>query len=69
LSASQSFRLHQPSEPISPAHAYAPSTGFVKEVRDEILAGKVIAKDKILAPYALLRTMQLKLLGYHRRLD
>jgi hypothetical protein len=43
--------------------------GFVKEVRDEILAGKVMAKDAIPEQYPLLRTMQLTLLGYHRRLD
>lgn len=43
--------------------------GFVKEVADVISKGKVMAKDAIPEQYPLLRTMQLTLLGYHRRLD
>jgi len=42
---------------------------FVKQVRDEVLAGKVMAKEAIPEQYPLLRTIQLTLLGYHRRLD
>lgn len=43
--------------------------GFVKQVRDEILECKVMAKDAIPEQYPLLRTMQLTLKGYHRRVD
>jgi hypothetical protein len=43
--------------------------GFVKEVRGAILDGKVMAKEAIPEQYPLLRTMQLTLLGYYRRLD
>jgi hypothetical protein len=43
--------------------------GFVKTIRDEISVGKVMAKQAIPEQYPLLRTMQLTVLGYHRRLD
>lgn len=44
------------------------STGsFAKKVTDGLLAGKVMAKAAIPGQYPLLRTMQLTLLGYHRR--
>ncbi|WP_194727201.1 hypothetical protein [Noviherbaspirillum malthae] len=43
--------------------------GFMKEVRDEVMACKVMAKEAIPEQYPLLRTMQLTLKGYHRRVD
>lgn len=42
---------------------------FVKEVKDEILAGNVMSRDAIPEQYPLLRTMQLALMGYYRRID
>jgi hypothetical protein len=43
--------------------------GFVKEIRDKILHGKVMAKEAIPEQYPLLRTMQLTLRGYMRTVD
>jgi hypothetical protein len=43
--------------------------GFMKEVRSEILTCRVMAKDAIPEQYPLLRTVQLTLLGYHRRVE
>lgn len=41
---------------------------FVKEVRDKVNGGKPIAERAIPEQYPLLRTMQLTLLGYRRRI-
>lgn len=43
--------------------------GFMKEVRETVCKGRTLAKEAISEQYPLLRTVQLTMLGYHRRLD
>lgn len=40
--------------------------GFMREVKAEIVKGRVMAKEAIPEQYRMLRTIQLTLVGYHR---
>jgi hypothetical protein len=42
---------------------------FMAEVREEIVAGKIMARDAIPKQYPLLRTIQLTDVGYYRKVE